>query len=360
MAPRQRKPSNRGLPSGLRERGGYYSWTNPDDGREYGLGRDRRRAIQEAIEANTHLAGKRHTLVERISGAVRTWSDWCDEFEKVLAERESKPSTVSIRKSQMKRLRSVFPADAPAASIDTMACSAVIDQLKVAGKARTAQAFRSFLIDCFDRMIAKGWRQDNPARVLDEVTVRVRRARLPLEAFQTLYRTTEIGWLRNAMALAIVSGQDRDSVRNARFADFRDGGWWNERAKTGARVFLPLNVRLDVVGLSLEDVLSQCRRTGIVSTHLIHQTQRAKGARLGKPMHIDKLTRVFSAELAKLKLDWGGKHPPTFHEIRSLAARLHKAQGSVNPQELLSHKDPRTTSIYTDGRGEWTKVGVKP
>lgn len=357
MAPRQRKDPR--LPAGLRERDGYYSWTSPIDGVEYGIGRNRRQAIEQALEANAHIAGKRHTLLERITGQAKTWAQWCDEFEKLLADRDAKPNTHRIRKSQLKRLRTIFPGETPAAAIDTIGCSAAIDKLRAAGKARTAQAFRSFLIDCFDRMIAKGWRKDNPARVLDEVTVKVRRARLPLEAFQTLYRTTEIVWLRNAMALALVSGQDRDSVRNARFSDFRDGGWWNERAKTGARVFLPLNVSLDAFGMSLEDVLSQCRRTGIVSSHLIHQTQRAKGARLGKPMHIDKLTRVFSAELARLNLDWGGKSPPTFHEIRSLSARLHKAQGSVNPQELLSHKDPRTTAIYTDGRGEWVKVGVK-
>jgi integrase len=92
--------------------------------------------------------------------------------------------------------------------------------------------------------------------------------------------------------------------------------------------------------------------------HLIHQTERAKGATLGKKMHVDMITRVFKAELSKLGLDWGGKHPPTPHEVRSLSARLYKAEGRVNPQELLGHKDPATTAIYTDGRGEWVRVGI--
>lgn len=346
----------------MRERDGYYSWRHPVTKQEFGLGHDRKSACDQAIEANMKLAGEtpRPRLVERIDGEEkRTWSSWCDEFEKLLGERESKATTRRIRRSQMKRLRSTFGSNRSAASIDTLACAAALNKLKDEGKARSAQAFRSFLIDCFDRMIAQGWRKDNPARVTDEVKVRVKRARLTFDVFMAIYQATSIIWLRNAMALALVAGKDRDSVRNAQFADFRDGGWWNERSKTEARVFLPLNLRLNVFGMSLDDVVRQCRSTGIVSSYLIHQTQRAKGSRLGKPLHLDMITRRFSEELAKLKLEWGDKKPPTFHEIRSLAARLHREQGDVDPQQLLSHKDPKSTATYTDGRGDWVKLTVR-
>lgn len=358
MAPRRRSDINRGLPANTRRREGRYSWRNPEDKKEYALGRDRRYAIEQAIKANAHLASKRFSLVERISGAAQTWGEWCDEFEKLLAERKSKPNTIRTRKSQMVRLRACFATDQPASRITTKDCAEVIKGLKVAGKHRTAQAFRSFLIDCFDRMIAQGWRNDNPARVLDTVAVEVSRARLTLDVFQRLYETTSIVWLRNAMALAIVSGQARESVAAAKFADIREGCWWNERGKTGARILLPLELRLDAFGMSLADVVKQCRATGIVSKSLVHQTQRAKGATLGKAMHIAKITRVFSAELARLGLGWSDKEPPTFHEIRSLSERLYKAQGNVNTQELLGHKDPRTTALYHDGRGEWVRVGI--
>lgn len=358
MSPRRRKEINRPLRPGMRVREGYYSWTHPETGQEFGLGRDRQKAIKDVIAAEAHLAVKRLSLVERISGAANSWSEWCDEFEKILRDRESRPNTNRTRRSQLGRLRRSFPEDAAAGRISTLDCSKVIDAIVAEGKQRTAQAFRSFLIDCFDRMIAKGWRKDNPARVLDEVKVKVKRARLTLEAFQYVYRTTEIVWLRNAMALAIVTGQPRECVAAAQFADIRDGVWWNERGKTGARIALPLELRLHCLDLSLEDVIRQCRTTGVVSKHLIHQTQRAKGARLGKKMHVDVITRTFSAELAKLGADWGGKFPPTFHEIRSLSERLYTAQGNVNTQELLGHKDPRTTAIYHDGRGEWVRVSV--
>lgn len=360
MAPKRRSEKRRNFPDNLYETGGYYSWKHPETGQHLGIGRvSQQRAFREAIEANAALTVKRPTLLERITGAVNNWGDWCKEFEKKLAERDSAKNTQRTRKSQMNRLRRCFDERRAAASITTKDCADVLEALKSEGKHRSAQAFRSFLIDCFDRMIAAGWRTDNPAGVTDEVKVKVKRARLTFEVLMKLYKTTEIVWLRNAIALALVAGKDRDSVRNAKFTDFRDGGWWCERSKTGARFFLPMHLRLHVFGMNLEDVVSQCRKTGIVSTYLVHQTQRAKGARLGKPMHVDMITRIFSAELAKLQIDWGDKRPPTFHEIRSLAARLHKEQGDVDPQDLLSHKDPKSTATYTDGRGEWVKVTVK-
>jgi integrase len=362
MAPRQRKPSNAKLPDNVRERDGYYSWRHPITKQEFGLGRDQDDAFDQAIEANLKLAGEivRPRLVERLEGTEsRTWGKWCDEFEKLLKERESAANTKRQHGVYLKRLRAAFDAGRPGASITTLDCATALNALKDAGKARTAQAFRSFMVDCFDRMIAQGWRTDNPARVTDKVSPKVKRARLSFDFFKRVYESTEIIWLRNAMALAIVAGKDRESVRNALFTDFRDGGWWNERGKTGARVFLPMNLRLNVFGMSLEDVVRQCRSTGVVSRYLIHQTQRAKGARLGMPLHTTMITRKFHDELAKLKIDWGGKEPPTFHEIRSLAARLHQEQGDVDPQQLLSHKDPKSTAVYTDGRGEWVKLSVR-
>jgi hypothetical protein len=361
MAPRRRKASNALLPDNVRERKGYYSWRHPITGQEFGLGRDVAEACDQAIEANLALAGETKVrLIDRITGTEsRTWGGWCDEFEKLLKERARSANTERQHAVYLKRARAAFDANRPAASITTLDCAGLLKALKTEGKARTAQAFRSFLTDCFDRMIAQGWRSDNPVRVTDAVTVTVKRARLSLDVFMRLYKATDIVWLRNAMALALVAGKDRHSVRNAKFTDFRDGGWWNERGKTKARVFLPLNLRLNVFKMSLDDVVKQCRATGIVSAYLIHQTQRAKGARLGMAINLTMMTRKFHDELAKLGIDWGDKEPPSFHEIRSLAARLHQEQGDVSPQQLLSHKDPKSTAVYTDGRGEWVKLTVR-
>lgn len=355
VSPRQRKDINRPLPDGGRVRDGYYSWTNPEDGTEYGLGRDRRKAIGEMLAANAHVRAKqRLSLVERIAGA-RSWGEWCDVFEGIVLGRPGTKSTQTVRRTQLKRLRATFPADRNAARIDTEDCAKAIDAVIAEGKRRTASVLRSYLIDCFDRMIGKGWRKDNPARLTDEVSVSVLRARLSLETFLALYERTSITWFRNGLALSLVSAQAREDVARARKTDIRDGYWCNERGKTGARIMIPLSIKLDGFPLSLGEIIRQCHSTGILSHYIIHRTEPGKQ---GKAVHKDLFSRTFTTELAALGLSWGDKDPPTFHEIRSLAARLYRAQGNVDAQELLGHKDPKTTATYTDGRGEWVRVRV--
>lgn len=44
-------------------------------------------------------------------------------------------------------------------------------------------------------------------------------------------------------------------------------------------------------------------------------------------------------------------NPPTFHEIRSLAARLYKDErGEEFAQKLLGHTSENTTKLYLDER----------
>lgn len=362
MTPRQRKAINNPLRPGMRVRDGYYSWRHPETKMEYGLGRDRQKAIKEVMAVEVSIASKHASLVDRISGAANTWAEWCDKFEEILVARETEQeaavATVRVRRTYMNRLRSSFDANVVASRIGTAECAVVIDAIAKEGKSTTAHVFRAFLIDCFDRMIAKGWRKDNPARLLDEVRIKVRRARLTLEAFNKIHESTTFVWLRNAMDLSIVSGQPRECVAGAQFADIRDGAWWNERGKTGARMIIPLELRLAVVNLSLEDVVRQCRTTGVLSKHLIHQTKRARGARLGKKMNMATITKTFQGEVAALGIDWGVKSPPSFHEIRSLSERLYDAQGDVKTQDLLGHKSARTTALYHDSRGDWVRVNI--
>lgn len=340
-------------------RDGYYSYRNPETGRETGIGRDRETAIKTAKQANAYFAAKQPSLLNRIVGGVKTWGEWCDDFEKLLSARESRPNTVRTRKTLIKQIRAVAPQSKAASQVDTADCAGALDRLIAAGKKRTAQAVRSLLIDCFRRMIAKGIRKDNPAEVTDPVTVKVTRARLEFDVLMRLYEATTIPELKNAIALALVTGQPRECLVAARFDDQKHGEWWNERGKTGARLRIPHTLRLERFGMSLADVIAQCRKTGVLSHYLIHRTRKAKGARLGSQVHVDILTRLFTAELAKLGLSWGDKDPPTLHEIRSLSERMHKAQGSVDPQTLLGHKSPKMTATYDDPRGEWVQVQVK-
>lgn len=367
MSPRKRAARKRDLPANLYERNGYYSWRNPIDGKEHGLGRDKRAAVVQAVEANVHIAGldAKARLVDRLTGvSERSFGAWMDQYELKIAERvaagELKENTRKSYATLHGLARELIDGALPIEKVTTLQISEALSTVLKRGNARTAQALRSRLKEIFRSARAAGWVKEDPVGVTDSVKVKVNRARLSWEVFKRLYDTTEVIWLRNAMALALVSAQRREDISLAVFKDMHDEGWWCEQIKTGTRVFLPMELRLDVFSMSLEDVVRQCRTTGVLSKHLVHQTRPYGNSPVGRRIWKDTISRTFSSELAALgPMDWEGRDPPTFHEIRSLAERLYNKQGDVNTQELLGHKDPRSTALYHDTRGmEWVRVQV--
>jgi integrase len=359
-----RRPDQRGLPPHTRERDGYYSWRDPLTGKEYGLGRDRLRAISEAIEANMRIAAQleqeRPRLVDRLSGdGDRTFGAWLTRYDTFLGTLKLAENTRRAYKSLSKRAGELLGREKPIRRITALDLTAAFDAVKAEGKERAAQALRSWLKDCFRQAVADGWIDESPVRATRAVQVEVKRARLTLEVFRQVYASEIPAWLRNAMALGLVTAQRREDISLARFADVRDGGWWVEQTKTKNRVFLPPELRLEAFGMSLDEVVRQCRTTGVLSKHLVHQVQPFGNSPVGSRIWKDTISRRFSDAVEALQLDWGDRAPPTFHEIRSLSERLYAAQGNVSTQELLGHKDPRSTRLYHDSRGaEWVKVRV--
>jgi integrase len=188
----------------------------------------------------------------------------------------------------------------------------------------------------------------------------VKRARLMLDVFMAVYEPAGV-WLRNAMALALTSAQRREDVAAAEFKDFREGFWWltqaSEKTDHPHRIRIPIELKPTGFPLSLGDVLAQCRRTGVVSRFLVHQTERRRGrSKPGNPLGLATITSAFTDAVEALGIDWGDKTPPTFHEIRSLSERLYEPQG-INTQVLLGHSDAETTALYHSSRGQdWVTV----
>lgn len=367
MAPRGRSLRKRGLPPNLYLRRGYYSWRNPRTREEFGLGRDRSSAIHQAVEANLHLTKldpKQPRLLDRITGtADRSVAAWAAIYAKKLEGQELAENTRRTYASHGRRVVELLGAATPLKSITALEVSAALKTLTDAGKVRSAQAVRHFMRDWFREAIVEGWRQPGDNPVIDTklaVRVEVKRSRLSFEVLQAVYARAE-GWLRNAVALALVGAQRRQDVAVAKFSDFRDGYWWleqlSEKATDPHRIQIPTTLRLDVFGMSLAEVLAQCRRTGVLSPYLIHQTEPFGNSPVGSPIHIDTISKRFSEIVESLNLDWSPKTPPTFHELRSLSERLYAAQGGVNTQHLLGHSDASTTAVYHDARGsEWVRV----
>lgn len=367
MAPRRRKEINRPLPDYMRLRDGYYSWRHPDTGIEYGLGRDRSKAIKQGIRANANLSSKEKDLVARINAEPgKSWGAWIKIYEPILlagrGDKPLAPNSIKAYRRELRRAASMFDEARAASEISTADIIGELDKLNAAGKSNTAQGMRSHLQESFRNMVVRAWRKDNPVDAVPQIVSRVKRSRLQFDVFKRVYEAESVAWARNVYALALVSGQAREECASAMFKDIRDGSWWCDRKKSGARVILPLELRLDCFGLSLGDVIKQCRSTGVLSKHLIHQTKAWNRSRPGNPIAVDTISSRFSTTLGALQIDWGSKQPPTFHEIRSLSGRLYKDEGRVNPQELYGHADEKTTEIYLDernGKREWIKVGIR-
>lgn len=365
MAAAPRLPKNKSLPDNLRmRRDGYYSYKNPLDGKEYGLGRDKATACAEARVVNNHIAQVRQqtSLLDKITGAAgKSFGLWLDEYLLIVEKKNFAAATIRYRLHMVKTIRAELGGEI----IDRITTRKVADFIKTysdQGKAQTAKHIRSVLVDVFNEAQAAGWVNSNPVSITKASAPATVRERLSLEAFKLIYAESEKvdPWMARTLELAIVTGQRREDIINAKFSDFHDGFWWiipEKTKKRGAKNKIPMTLRNDAIGLTLAEVVKRCRDM-IVSKYLIHHTHKNNKVLPGSQVGGGSVSRIFSNLRDKTGLEWGS--PPTFHECRSLSARLYTDQiGEDFAQALLGHKDAKTTAIYRDTRGsEWLEIKV--
>lgn len=364
MTPRRRSPRKVGWPSNLYEHNGYYSWQHPITGEKLGIGRVAKAfAFDQAIEANLYVAKQQNTprLVDRIrEDAPRTVQAWSEKFEKIVAKRELAENTLIMYRAWIRRFRTEFKNATRLAEITPLMVSEKLEAIE-AETPTTAKQLRGLWFDIFREAELAGWipKNENPVRDTRTRRIGVKRARLTLDVFMRVYSNTKVPWLPKAMALALVSGQRRENVVPARHAEFQADGWHVDQGKTGAKIIIPLELRLDAFGMSLAEVQKLCRGTGVLSPYLVHQTEPHGRSKPGQRLRLRRVTDVFTKEITALGIDWGDRTPPTFHEIRSLSKRMYKKQGNVDTKTLLGHRSEESADLYADARGaEWTRVNI--
>jgi enterobacteria phage integrase len=355
---RRRSKSRAGFPRNLYENKGYFSWRNPETDETFGLGTNRSKAFSDALELNLHLAklqGKQ-SIVDRVFGSKQTVAAWEERYQGVIEKRGLTKETRSNYLAFSRRIVKMF-GPKPMRSVTALDVSQGLEAIaEVEGLPRTAQAVRAYMKLSFETAVSDGWIDANPVRaniIIGDKSAK--RARLSLDVFLKVYETAQTEWLRNAMALALVSAQRREDVARAQFRDFKDGGWWltqaSEKTDHPHRLFIPNELKPAGFHRSLGDVVAQARRSGALSSYVVHQTTRRGPSSVGRQLRLSTVSRVFTNAVGALGIDFGKKTPPTFHEIRSLALRLYGDQG-VNVQLLAGHSDPDTTAIYLNSRGQ--------
>lgn len=373
MAARPRSSRHKNWPDHLYERDGYFSFRNPLDGVEYGIGRDRARAFSEARAANNYIAGQRGStgLIDRITGAADTVGAWLTRFElEIIDKRKYKANTRTQKKKLLATVRTLI-GDTVITRVTTRTVSDTIDDTWVKhGKISMAQTMRRFLFDVFERAEAKGVipAGSNPARLIEIDPAEVKRARLTWDDFKVIYAKAQemvaagalATWAVSGIELGIVTGQRGGDLAVLKFRpNVRDGNLWVQQIKgrNPSRVCIPLALRLNVLGLSVDDVVRHCRENVVVSPYLVHHVSKGVNFKPGDPVYHGTVAKAFATVRDATGLTWPGKNPPSFHELRSLAERLYKDQGGVDTRVLLGHKHERTTAGYHDSRGaEWMVV----
>jgi hypothetical protein len=345
IRPRDRR--RRDWPTGLREpRPGYFTWRHPN-GSEMAIGRvPLAHAKEEAKAANEYVQAQKPSLLERLTGAANTVADLLERMP--VAE---KANTAKSVRSLDKKIRAAL-GPLPCHALTVKHCADMIEGEIVAGRLRTSQALRSRLDAVCKRGQQLGWLEFNPAEPTQTLEVVTQRQRLTLEQFRAiLEQAPQVNeWLRGAMLLALLTGQDRSTLagleRTAIGAEFLTV----QRGKTGVTIEIPLRLRLEVLGLSVADALAACR-SNVVSKYrfVIHHARGFGNAPLGSSIHPDRMSHAFAEarDLAGIT----AANPPTWHEIRSLSKRLYLEQGDVDTKALLGHKTQRMSDLYADPRG---------
>jgi integrase len=299
------------------------------------------------MEANVVVANSKatRTLAERLSESRQTVNDLIDKMPT-----DGKPTTISSRRYHDKEIRNAF-GEKNCRDLTVQDASDLLESIKARGKLRFAQAVRSRLMGICAKGVALGWMDRNVAEITETFKVKVQRKRLTLDQFHAIFEKAPkvADWLQDAMLLALVSGQDRSTVGQWR-ADWTVGTVAiARRSKTEARIAIPLALRMNVIGMSLEDVINRCKSTGVPSDFLIHHRRHHVKVRPGSHVRYQNFSNKFSEarDLAGIT----GENAPTFHEIRSLSKRLYLDQGGVDTKALLGHSDDQTAELYANSRG---------
>lgn len=364
---RQRLAKNRALPPNLYvNSAGYYYYRDPERKTQKGLGKDRPKAIQAARQANAAIAVREPSaLVDWVMGkSDYTLLEWLPIYRELWeAKVEPAANTRYGANSLLKKIAAADIAKMKMRHIETMHVSNFLADFAKESGAGHARNMRSKLGDIFRWAATQGVINHglSPVTATFNPKYDVKRERMSLEQFWLIHSQAS-AWAKNAMMLALVTGQRRDDIVNMLFADYKDGHLHVTQGKSGGEMKLQIDgaIRLEKVGVSVGEVVAACRDL-YVSRHLVHHTERVSTAKPGGKVTANSVTIAFAKARDRAGIVASdGRTPPTFHEIRSLSERLYRDEfGADFAQAILGHKSAQMTAKYDDLRGGWKKVSAK-
>lgn len=278
-----------------------------------------------------------------VSERYRTLGQWCEIYRQIVAGRPLSDKTRANRRSALAHIERALGGRVISA-IRPHEVSAVIQRL-AAERPQRAKRVLFEARDVFNEALNYGWLDRNPAASIKPPVVRVARRRLSFEHWCQIatYADTNLpAWVSRMLMLALVSGQRRSDLAKMKFGDVWDDHLHVSQEKTGARLALPLALKLDALGITLGQTIEDCRGYySKPSDYLLRKNN-------GEPLVLASLSARFEeAREAALGTE---QNAPSLHECRSLSERLYRAQG-IDTMTLLGHKHQSMTDMYNDDRG---------
>lgn len=284
----------------------------------------------------------------RVSPKYRTLGQWADTYRLIIDARPISYKTKNNRRSSLAHILKAL-GDRTISSIRPHEVAGMVMSIN-ADRPQTAKRVLIEARDMFNEAMSYGWIDRNPALGVKAPAVKVRRHRLTLDQWWLILKYSIDSlppWVQRMLALALVTGQRRSDLCKMRFEDVWDNHLHIEQIKTGERVAIPIALRLDAIGVTVEQVIDDCREYAVGSEFML---RKHDGKQLGEA----SLSARF--ETAREHSIDAVDHPPSLHECRSLAERLYRKQG-INTMVLLGHKHQEMTDMYNDDRGltrgEW-------
>lgn len=305
--------------------------------------------------------------VQTAAVPTQTLGDWLDVHQRLLGERGYKAQTLKNRAANLQHVRRLW-GQRPITGLKPYE---IATALKTFPPTRSSTAVRVLaeLRDAYAEAIANGWAETNPAAHIKPPKHRVKRARLKFEtwlAMRTLAQAGPQRWVESMLLLALVTGQRRADLEKMLFEDVVTGSDGQpylriEQQKHagkgyGARVEIPLALRLDAIGMTVSDVIEHCRGSAKPGATLLRKAGGGAIEESSLSARFHECIHAVLGDSAHQQHEW-----PSLHEVRSLSARLYTEQG-IDVQTLLGHKNAEMTAVYQDDRGlsahQWKRVSL--
>jgi integrase len=314
-----------------------------------------KRLLEEALKSLT-LANSNEV------DAGPTMAEWLVTYRKAISERGYKDQTLKNRAAAIKHIEFNWGIS----PLRALRPHEVASKLKLFTP-HTAVRVLGELRDVYAEAIANGVAETSPAAHVKAPKAPGLRKRLTLDVWQRMFATAYAGpqlWVPAMLLLALATGQRRADLVKMKFSDVVDGHLRVEQQKkarklVGARVAIPLTLRLEATDMSLKDVIEYCRDIAADGPTLLRKAN-------GGAIEMSSLSARFREQIVAVvppdaykQYEW-----PSLHEVRSLSARTYIAEG-MSPevvQTLLGHKHAEMTAVYLDDRGltatDWKRVVV--